>query len=89
MHPETLALYLPGELKGVQYRLMNPIDFDLSKTYPLILSLHGGIGRGTQKIKNPSFGLSTWQAKTYAVSILPSRLRRSPTVAGSTTPRRS
>lgn len=49
---ETLALYVPGEFKGVQYRLMKPIDFDPSKTYPLILSLHGGSGRGTQNIKN-------------------------------------
>ena len=49
---ETLALYVPGEFKGVQYRLMKPIDFDPRKTYPLILSLHGGSGRGTQNIKN-------------------------------------
>ncbi len=49
---ETLALYEPGEFKGVQYRLMKPIDFDPDKTYPLILSLHGGSGRGTHNIKN-------------------------------------
>jgi predicted peptidase len=49
---ETFALYAPGEFKGVQYRLMKPIDFDPSKTYPLILSLHGGSGRGTHNIKN-------------------------------------
>jgi predicted peptidase len=49
---ETIALYVPGEFKGVQYRLMKPIDFDPSKTYPLILSLHGGSGRGTHNIKN-------------------------------------
>lgn len=49
---ETLALYEPGEFKGVQYRLMKPIDFDPGTTYPLILSLHGGSGRGTQNIKN-------------------------------------
>ena len=50
--PETFALYEPGEFKGVQYRLMKPINFDPNKTYPLILSLHGGAGRGTQNIKN-------------------------------------
>ena len=50
--PETLALYEPGEFKGVKYRLMKPIDFDPGKTYPLILSLHGGSGRGTHNIKN-------------------------------------
>lgn len=50
--PETLSLYEPGEYRGVKYRLMKPIDFDPSKTYPLILSLHGGAGRGTNNIKN-------------------------------------
>lgn len=47
----TLSLYEPGEFKGVKYRLMMPIDFDASKTYPLILSLHGAGGRGTENIK--------------------------------------
>ncbi|MEC8554632.1 MAG: alpha/beta fold hydrolase [Planctomycetota bacterium] len=49
---QTLALYEPGEFKGVPYRLMKPINFDPQKTYPLILSLHGGSGRGTQNTKN-------------------------------------
>ncbi|MCP4784677.1 MAG: prolyl oligopeptidase family serine peptidase [Fuerstiella sp.] len=50
--PETIALYEPGEFKGVKYRLMKPIDFDQEKAYPLILSLHGAGGRGSQNIKN-------------------------------------
>ena len=50
--PETLALYVPGEFKGVKYRLMKPIGFDPKKTYPLILSLHGAGGRGSNNIKN-------------------------------------
>ena len=50
--PETLTPYEPGEFKGVKYRLMKPIDFDPSKTYPLILSLHGTGGRGTKNIKS-------------------------------------
>ena len=49
---ETLALYEPGEFKGMKYRLMKPIDFEPGKTYPLILSLHGAGGRGTQNIKS-------------------------------------
>ena len=48
----TLALYEPGEFDGVKYRLMKPIDFDAAKTYPLILSLHGGGGRGADNVKN-------------------------------------
>ena len=31
---------------------MKPIDFDAAETYPLILSLHGAGGRGTDNIKN-------------------------------------
>ena len=50
--PETLALYEPGEFKGVQYRLMKPINFDPEKTYPLILSLHGAAGKGAGNIKS-------------------------------------
>jgi predicted peptidase len=48
----TLALYEPGEYRGVKYRLMKPIDFDPAKTYPLVLSLHGAGGRGTDNIRN-------------------------------------
>lgn len=50
--PATLALYEPGEFKGVKYRLMKPINFDPEKTYPLILSLHGAGGRGSNNIQN-------------------------------------
>lgn len=48
----TLALYEPDEYKELKYRLMKPIDFDADETYPLILSLHGAGGRGTDNIKN-------------------------------------
>ena len=48
----TLALYEPGEYRGVKYRLMKPIDFDPTTTYPLVLSLHGAGGRGTDNIRN-------------------------------------
>ena len=48
----AMALYAPGQYKGVKYRLMKPIDFDKSKTYPLILSLHGAGGKGTGNVQN-------------------------------------
>ena len=48
----TLALYEPGEFNGLKYRLMKPIEFDAKKTYPLILSLHGAGGKGTDNVKN-------------------------------------
>ena len=60
---ETLALYEPGEFEGVQYRLMKPIDFDVNRTYPLILSLHGAGGRGSQNIKNLR-NWNEWLAKS-------------------------
>jgi predicted peptidase len=47
---QVMALYEPGEFKGVKYRLMKPIDFDAEKTYPLVLSLHGAGGRGRSNI---------------------------------------
>ena len=33
------------------YRLMKPINFDPNKSYPVIVSLHGGGGRGTDNLK--------------------------------------
>jgi predicted peptidase len=48
----TLALHEPGEYKGIKYRLMKPLDFDPAQTYPLVLSLHGAGGRGTDNIRN-------------------------------------
>lgn len=43
----AFKLYEPSEFKGMPYRLMKPIDFDPETTYPLILSLHGKGGVGT------------------------------------------
>ena len=58
----TLELYEPGEYKGVKYRLMKPIHFDPQKTYPLVLSLHGGAGRGDKNIQNLR-NWNEWMAK--------------------------
>ena len=44
-------LYEPMELNEMPYRIMKPIQFDKSKRYPLILSLHGGGGRGSDNQK--------------------------------------
>ena len=37
-----MDLYEEHTFKGMPYRLLKPIDFDPSRTYPLILSLHLG-----------------------------------------------
>jgi len=39
-------LYKPSTYKEMPYRLMNPLDFDSKKKYPIIVSLHGAGGRG-------------------------------------------
>ena len=46
-----VSLYEPAKYKELPYRLMKPIDFDASKKYPLIISLHGAGGRGDDNNK--------------------------------------
>lgn len=41
------APYEPREFEGMPCRVMTPIDFNLSKKYPVIVSLHGSGGKGT------------------------------------------
>ncbi len=47
-----LELYEPSEYKGMPYRLMKPKAYDASKKYPLILSLHGAGGKGTDNLRS-------------------------------------
>jgi predicted peptidase len=44
-------LYEPDMYDGMPYRLMKPIDFNESKQYPLIVSLHGSGGKGRDNQK--------------------------------------
>ena len=44
-------LYVPQESDEIPYRLMTPHAFDASKSYPVIVSLHGGGGRGSDNKK--------------------------------------
>ena len=44
-------LYEPHADDEMPYRLMKPIDFDANNRYPVIVSLHGGGGRGTDNRK--------------------------------------
>lgn len=43
--------YVPHADDEMSYRLMKPIGFDSNKLYPVIVSLHGGGGRGTNNRK--------------------------------------
>ncbi|MCP4610218.1 MAG: alpha/beta hydrolase fold domain-containing protein [Planctomycetes bacterium] len=44
-------LYEPHADDEMPYRLMKPMHFDSNKRYPVIVSLHGGGGRGTDNRK--------------------------------------
>ncbi len=44
-------LYEPSVFDGMPVRVMKPIGFDPSKSYPVIVSLHGGGGKGTDNQK--------------------------------------
>ncbi len=50
----VLKLYEAREFKGVPYRLLKPIDLEKNpnKKYPMILSLHGAGGTGTDNVRN-------------------------------------
>jgi len=48
---DWISLYEPRTDNEMPYRLMKPIDFDGRKSYPLIVSLHGGGGKGTDNRK--------------------------------------
>ena len=43
--------YEPMKGGEIPYRLMKPLGFDARKSYPVIVSLHGGGGRGTDNQK--------------------------------------
>ena len=48
---EWRELYEPLELKKLPCRVMKPINFDGSKRYPVIVSLHGAGGKGSDNRK--------------------------------------
>ena len=56
--PEVLEVYESRTFQDMPYRLMKPIDLadHPERAYPLVLSLHGGKGRGTDNVKN----LESW-----------------------------
>lgn len=47
-----LEMYENTEYKDMPYRLMKPKGYDASKKYPLILSLHGAGGKGTDNLRS-------------------------------------
>jgi predicted peptidase len=49
--PAWQSQYKPLEFEGMPFRVMAPIQIETEKKYPLILSLHGGGGKGSDNSK--------------------------------------
>lgn len=49
--PDLKSLYEPQVFDGLPVRIMKPHGFDATKRYPVIVSLHGAGGRGTNNGK--------------------------------------
>ena len=60
-------LYEPSVFNRMPVRVMKPIGFDPSKSYPVIVSMHGGGGKGTDNQK---------QLKDWNRQLAESQLRR-------------
>ncbi len=48
---DWVASYEPSSFENLPYRLMKPWNFESKKEYPVIVSLHGAGGRGTDNRK--------------------------------------
>lgn len=58
-------LYEPQVYRGLPVRVMKPLEFDSSKSYPVILSLHGAGGKGNDNNKQ----LKDWNKQLAEESI--------------------
>lgn len=47
----VVNLHEPHMYNNMPYRIMKPLNFNPDKIYPVIISLHGGAGRGTDNQK--------------------------------------
>ncbi len=68
-----------GEFQGIPYRLLAPENYDSSKKYPLILSLHGAGGVGDDNLSsmrdwNAIFVNPQWRRKYPCFVIVPQSL---------------
>jgi predicted peptidase len=63
LDPRLGQLYEPREFQEMPYRLMTPVDYDPAKVYPLIVSLHGAGGLGSDNVKNLRVGWTSILAR--------------------------
>jgi predicted peptidase len=50
MQDSIINLFDAKSYKELSYRVLNPIKFDATKRYPVILSLHGAGGKGSDNL---------------------------------------
>lgn len=73
---KILDQYEAREFNGMPYRFLLPEDYDPAQKYPLILSLHGGAGRGNDNESQmrhwtENFTNAAWRTKYPCVVIAP------------------
>ncbi len=52
------------------YRIMKPLDYNPGNSYPVIVSLHGGGGRGTDNLKLPLLEVVNLKPKILLMYLL-------------------
>jgi predicted peptidase len=72
----VLDAYQALEFKGMPYRLLLPAGYDAGKQYPLILSLHGRAGVGSDNVSQmrrwtATFVDPAWRAKYLCIVLAP------------------
>jgi hypothetical protein len=53
--------YINEKGDSLQFRLLKPLDYDSTRKYPLVVSLHGGAGYGTDNIRQLD---GSWETQT-------------------------
>ena len=73
---EIVKAFESHEFDGMPYRLLLPADFEPTRKYPLIVSLHGGAGVGDDNKSNlrnwcATFVDTDWRAKYPCIVVVP------------------
>ena len=68
----VVQLHEPHMYNDMPYRIMKPLNFDSNKKYPLIVSLHGGGGRGSDNLKLRKNGSDSTESSHSGTAFSPS-----------------
>src|SRR5688572_2175495 len=56
------AFYQPGIFNAMPYQIMFPRNYDATKSYPIVIFLHGSDERGTDNEKQLKWGASLFKS---------------------------